>query len=285
MASPTGSGCGRRGRASACFDLGAGADRSRDERRVADEVALPKPARLGAEAMHPLDAVAAHPLGRLGLVAGDEVERGTDGDERGFELVPVVVDEVVLLRRAEADPHDVGAARLHALDELLRLVVGQRTERRRLDADDLDAGCELAQAFGHTLDHLRRAAVEVVAQAGGDAGSSGLDEDVAAARAVLRVDGEAEATGEPRQGHAVGEVEVTAVDDCGVVLVLRRQRERVRVAEVDGATTDLGAAGDELGDRVGEVHRFDVHVARPVRAQGQAPSRTEAAFTWDSTQG
>ena len=150
-----------------------------------------------------------------------EVERGADADEhaarqprahRGHPLL--------LLRDADPDPHDLGAGPLDVGDDVDRLGLRERAERRCVAADDLQARVAEPQVAGELHERaVVAAAVQVHAPAGARCPLAGAIHQVGAVHAV--VDLVAECLERPHQRLAVGNDEVGAENgraQLGIVL-------------------------------------------------------------------
>src|SRR5437868_2479905 len=79
--------------------------------------ASPTPARFLDQAVEPFQPAALHPGRGHRLDAGVEIERRPDAQLHRPDRVAVVVGEQVLLRAAEADEHQSGAAGVDPLDD------------------------------------------------------------------------------------------------------------------------------------------------------------------------
>src|SRR5215210_6904577 len=90
---------------------------AQDEAGVVAQVAPPQPARLVDQPERPLQPHALQRVGRLGDETGMEVERGAHADEHGcVQPFPHASHPLLLLRHADADPHDIRAGAVDLAD-------------------------------------------------------------------------------------------------------------------------------------------------------------------------
>src|SRR5580704_1652108 len=101
------------------------------------QITPPKPARLVDKAKKPFKAVLAHPYGRLLCASRVNIERGADANHHGHvDAVAMVKHPALLLRRAEANPKNVGARGVDLRNEFAILGRGNGAKRRRDHSGD-----------------------------------------------------------------------------------------------------------------------------------------------------
>src|SRR5918999_723012 len=121
----------------------------RHEAGVRVEVARQQPAGLLPDPVDPLEPALLHPARRHRYAPGVEVDRGADAaHHRHLEAVAHAGHPLLLLRHADPDPQHIGARLVDLRDEGALLLLGERAERRRIAAHDLDARVALAQGEG-----------------------------------------------------------------------------------------------------------------------------------------
>ncbi len=230
---------------------------------IAEHVPSPQPPRLAGQAVRPLQAQVLNQRRCLGDGAGTEVERSADGNGRETDPRREAVDELVLLGRAQTDPHDIGVRRPHAFHRPVELVCGCRSERRRIAAGDLEPLQTRPQTAGQQGQYLGSRPVEVVAEAQLSPTVEDPQHQVRAVHAPGH-GGDAEAPGQPHEWHPVGQVQVVGVQRRGERGVLTGQRERVGIAEMHGHGGACLRPGHDALGRFLQRDRVDSHPAAVV---------------------
>src|SRR5918992_453663 len=112
----------------------------RHEAGVRVEVAREQAPGLLPDPVDPLEAALLHPARRHRDAAGVEVEgRAHAAHHRHLEAVAHARHPLLLLWHPDADPEHVGPRLVDLVDHLRLLLAGERPERGRVAADDLDA--------------------------------------------------------------------------------------------------------------------------------------------------
>src|SRR5262245_29232786 len=133
---------------------------ARDEERVVDQVPVGETPWLLHQAKEPLEPAALNPSWRLALEAGVEIKRRTDRDERRRgQQRPVASDPVVLFRRPEPDPDDIGTSRIEGLEHVGILLGVHAPKWRRVRPRDDELRKALAKSANEQVGHSWTAAV------------------------------------------------------------------------------------------------------------------------------
>src|SRR5687767_10206200 len=138
------------------------------ERRVVIEIAFPQPTRLCGQTKEPLETALLHPRRRLLFQSRVEVERRADANHyRRIDAIEMFGHPVLLLRRAQTDPDDVGARIIDQLDDVGVLFPGELSEWRRERAGNREPGKALRQSAREEICDAVIATVEKVTVARG----------------------------------------------------------------------------------------------------------------------
>ena len=147
------------------FEAGQLAYNAQDKEWIVLEITPPQPARLAIKPEQPFQTAALHPAGRLTNEAGMKIKsRPHSKHEGGVKFLPILRHEFFLLRRAQANPDDVRFLVIHHPNQLLFLSRIQRSEGRRVRADNFDAGKFCLQSVFQFLRHAVAATVEKVGE-------------------------------------------------------------------------------------------------------------------------
>ena len=222
--------------------------------------------------MQPLEPTPLHPARCPTLRSGEEVERGSDAENRrSASLFPQDLRDPVLLRRTEADPEDVRTSASDAGRGRAELPLVQGAERGGLGPDDLRSGPEAAEVATEMLDGGRSSAEEVVAKAAVDASLAQESERVGTGQPLRAVPEQAEREDD---AHSVGDVE-PAVEEIPVRGIAPRHRERMGCAEVDDVAGSAAPEAIDLRHERLRREEGEAHAAH-LRAFG-CPARAGAA--------
>ena len=210
-----------------------------DEEGIGDEVTGGEAAGLGAEPEEPFEAAALEPTRRLADAARVKIERGADADEHGgVEHGGVLGHKFFLLRRAEADPDDIGAEARDLGAESGVLLGGGRAIGRGKRAGHVETGETRGEFLAERFGYAGCAAVEVVAQANGATRVADGEEEIGA------VDAFGAGRAQPNERHAVGRSQPRVVIDFLQRGIALGEGESVGGAEADVALVKLTAGGD-----------------------------------------
>src|SRR5690606_27870849 len=134
-----------------------------DELEIGAEITTGKAARLLREAEHPLAAGAAQYARCTLHLARHHLECASDADQhRRVQRAAVRRHPAILLRGTETNPDDIRIGGIQPRVDLLLLVAGQRTEGRRVMADDPGPGEIPAELLPEPQQRVFRGSVEEV---------------------------------------------------------------------------------------------------------------------------
>src|SRR5918992_5383849 len=248
----------------------------RQEAGVRVEVARQQSLGLLPDPVDPLEPAVLHPARCHRDAAGVEVERRAHAaHHRHLEAVAHAGHPYLLLRHADPDPQHVRARLVDLRDDGVLLLIGERTERRRVAADDLDARVALAHGEGELHERpLIAAPVEPDPAPAFRAAIAVAEHQLGAVNAVAQL--LAQQVRRPHERHAVRHHEGRAAQRLEHLVVAPRLDQRVDRSGADIAR--LAALHQPVHDldRSVVVDHRDRHTQQVARLHTRGGGRCQA---------